>query len=636
MSTSEHAATRSGKPAPTALKPRPSTRGACDRCRGQKLRCLRDEQNQDDSQAPCTRCFKAGAICCYGIARRAGRPSASHRSQAQAPFSPQLRRGTRSGNPMVNGLHSNDTTLITGGRDHIDLFEQETNGQPDRRLSRGQAGGVISHEDSDCTVDQGSEAENYSRGRASLNGGSNALHCTASDLLRSYFNGSLNWPGEELSLLGNQEAGKTDGLEQFGPLTGWTFDSDQAQAMDLPMQTSFPIPAIETPKNTNVDAYPTSPQAPPDTIPMSKAFGDAMDVDVLSDPFDPRKAIDDAFLPEQNQEPSRSKNRSVTSLNSETTPISEAQHKRMRDLSELAMDLYAQLAAHNPNRHSQPAPNSQTFQDRLVGSVLKSSSTFLALLKSFYPSVTRPTSSSSSSLQRFSNPPRTASSTNQNTSPSNCSYSGTDGASPSASALYEQDDSIRDNDWRYSAPNEGVGSGRLSDPPQPTDVTTVLQLLTCYLRIVQLHSIMHSRFHDYLVAYITLPTSQPFSSSLDREPHHLVVAVPPVLPGLQVGGVSLDPWGTLQVKFLLQISMHVLGEIELALGLPDEYVLIGKRKSERSDSRGGGVGLLEASVSGGFVKRVMEEGECRGQRVEVVRERLAELRSVLRGAVGGE
>ena len=609
-----YSACSSSEPAPMASNPRPSTRGACDRCRGQKLRCLRDEQSPDDLQAPCVRCFKAGATCYYGVARRAGRPSASQSAPTPAPFPQQQRSGPRGGKSMANGVPANETDLIPSNQDNVNCFDHEAHTKRDSQINSSQSSGGLSQEESEYT----------------------------SDLLRSYFNGNLTWPDEELALLGNQDSGRTHGLEQLGPLDNWPLNPDQAQAMQVQMQPVFPLSAFENPKDTGVNNYQTSPQPLQDTSPMSKAFQETMDVDYLgcgaqNRSFGSRNFIDHASLPEQSQERTRSKNGLNSSLNSETIPTTEAQHKRMRELSELAVDLYAQLGAHNPNRRGQPVPNSQAFQDRLVGSVLRSSNTFLALMKSFYPSVARPTSSSSSSSHPFPNPPSAASSsTNQNNSPCSSSYIDTDGASPSASALYERDDSIMDNDPRYSAPNDGSRGSGFSEPPQPTDVTTVLQLLTCYLRIVQLHSIMHNHFHDYLVAYITLPKSQSSSpsSSLNRQPHPLPVAVPPVFSGLQIGCVSLDPWGTFQVRFLLQISMHVLGEIELALGLPEEYVLIGKGKSGRSDSMGGCVGLLEASVSGGFVERVMKEGEWRGQRVEVVRQRLRELRSVLRGAVG--
>ena len=46
-------------------------RSACDRCRGQKLRCTRDV----DTQASCNRCERVGAQCIVGLLPRMGRPA---------------------------------------------------------------------------------------------------------------------------------------------------------------------------------------------------------------------------------------------------------------------------------------------------------------------------------------------------------------------------------------------------------------------------------------------------------------------------------------------------------------------------------------------------------------------------------
>lgn len=46
-------------------------RSACDRCRGQKLRCTRDI----DTQASCNRCERVGARCIVGLLPRMGRPA---------------------------------------------------------------------------------------------------------------------------------------------------------------------------------------------------------------------------------------------------------------------------------------------------------------------------------------------------------------------------------------------------------------------------------------------------------------------------------------------------------------------------------------------------------------------------------
>lgn len=57
---------------------RVSKRGACDRCRRQKLRCQPGGQRQNAATATCARCQRAGIACNFGIAKRSGRPSTSN------------------------------------------------------------------------------------------------------------------------------------------------------------------------------------------------------------------------------------------------------------------------------------------------------------------------------------------------------------------------------------------------------------------------------------------------------------------------------------------------------------------------------------------------------------------------------
>ena len=68
---------------PFMANSRNSKRGACDRCRGQKLRCQPGGQSQDGATATCARCQRAGTACSYGIGKRPGRPSASSAAGAQ-------------------------------------------------------------------------------------------------------------------------------------------------------------------------------------------------------------------------------------------------------------------------------------------------------------------------------------------------------------------------------------------------------------------------------------------------------------------------------------------------------------------------------------------------------------------------
>ncbi|KAL9609529.1 MAG: hypothetical protein Q9167_005708 [Letrouitia subvulpina] len=60
-------------------------RSACERCRGQKLRCTRNHS----SQASCNRCERAGAQCIVGPALRIGRPTRLDPSSSSQSANPQ-------------------------------------------------------------------------------------------------------------------------------------------------------------------------------------------------------------------------------------------------------------------------------------------------------------------------------------------------------------------------------------------------------------------------------------------------------------------------------------------------------------------------------------------------------------------
>ena len=233
----------------------------------------------------------------------------------------------------------------------------------------------------------------------------------------------------------------------------------------------------------------------------------------------------------------------------------ESKHRRIQALSELAMDLYRQLRVVR-DTGKQTGPGT-TFQHQLVGSVLKSSNTFVTLL-SYFPE--------------------------------------SNALSPLSPAESRENTSSSSLDASKDEPNSESG---------PADLTTVLQLLACYMRLIHLHSVMHSHFLEYLLNF----------SQTDQND------IPPVFPGMQVDGVSLDSFGTFQVMFVLQASLRVLGDVEIMLGLPEDC-RIGKRKS-------GVKGVLGASVSAGFINAVMREEAWREKKLLCVRKRLESLWKVL-------
>ena len=54
-------------------------KAACDRCRGQKLRCI-----WDPKEPQCRRCTRADAVCTVPLPRPMGRPPRRHRSASSS------------------------------------------------------------------------------------------------------------------------------------------------------------------------------------------------------------------------------------------------------------------------------------------------------------------------------------------------------------------------------------------------------------------------------------------------------------------------------------------------------------------------------------------------------------------------
>ncbi|MCJ1459370.1 hypothetical protein MMC28_009747 [Mycoblastus sanguinarius] len=266
----------------------------------------------------------------------------------------------------------------------------------------------------------------------------------------------------------------------------------------------------------------------------------------------------------------------------------DLQLRRMQELSVLAMTCYSQVMEFASRDEANPL--ALNMPNNLAGKVLESSVKFLGLLTSLYPP--RPPSPI-----RTSHP----SSSDEETS-----------------TLEASDDNIRtthdrsqgSHQLKPSSSTYNCNSDDLS--PQPVDMTEVFALLTCYLRILHLHSLLYSRFSDYLTTLFQKGAP-----------------LPPVFPGMQAGGVSLDDFGKLQVKFLIHISTHVLGEIEMALGLPDGYRISKKRMSQ---------GILDGSTSMAFIELAMKEKSKTGLGIErdkfrSIRTNLGNLRQLLKGTI---
>ena len=110
-------------------------RSACDRCRGQKLRCTRNY----DTQASCNRCERVGAQCIVGLLPRMGRPVRLDTSTegprarldiADAPTAP-----TESHSQPSNGLNDLYSTFAPENQHQADSVHQSCIGTYEMPIS---------------------------------------------------------------------------------------------------------------------------------------------------------------------------------------------------------------------------------------------------------------------------------------------------------------------------------------------------------------------------------------------------------------------------------------------------------------------------------------------------------------------
>ena len=408
-----------------------------------------------------------------------------------------------------------------------------------------------------------------------------------------------SWFHETLSPLRRSDAAATAALDQFDPSYGWPLEND--------LSIQIPKPASGEGNNQILDGSVDAFEAQTNSA-HSFTFdspNEAMDFDYTNStsPLARSQSMKTSNASHtevgDSETGTRQAYRETSSIDIPATPQGflerhggddnerlERKHRRIQELSELAMDLYRQLrlVRDAEKQTSSPGATATTFQHHLVGSVLKSSKTFVTLL-SYFPESNAPSS-----------PALSPAATRENLA---SSPSEREGSSPLAPSTDDQD--------LFMSKDEIPPSG--SSDSGPADLTTVLQLLACYMRLIHLHSVMHSHFLEYLLNFLPPRIDQ------SNDP------IPPVFPGMQVDGVSLDSFGTFQVMFVLQASLRVLGDVEIMLGLPEEC-RIGKRKS-------GVKGVLGASVSARFVKAVMREEAWREKKLLCVRKRLETLWKVL-------
>ena len=192
-------------------------------------------------------------------------------------------------------------------------------------------------------------------------------------------------------------------------------------------------------------------------------------------------------------------------------------------------------------------------------------------------------------------------------------------------------------------------------PHASFDMAATMLMLATYVRLAQLHHTLYAHIQSLLTssdtqtplvtpnsfAHVTpTPSEQSFSLNVastrtatnwttpsSRSP------TPVVFPHLQIGEVSLAVYSRFQLKFILQICVHRLGDVEILLGLPAECCVSGLKGSQRHgrpDSEDGGI--LHRNTGGKtlLVQTVMMEAKGT---IKGIRRILAGLTEELRSSI---
>ena len=606
-------------------------RAACDRCRGQKLRCIREDQNGE-----CIRCTTAGTTCRFSRSMRIGRPPNISNTASPTERRGKQKPGQGEPKPKVSN---------PGGKANDHLGSESVTRSPS--MSLGDGNGEID------------TARRYSSTEELVFGPSNSLSMHDSNALSAY-------PGSTGGMASFYAGEDLVDLEEFGSDFDWSFPQIPTLSKDIPIPASSSVGSNQRAPHAGLGQNEMLRNELQISESSSRIDGTTTLFDPASNNLDSQvgTAGDTRGMEEDSidfnmgewDESDVGGKRPFEDTNSMPS-VNEAQHRRMQDISELSMSLYSLIMTVDQQHRSQsdtqttPLSLANNLQDSFVGSVLNYSKAFLRILRSFHPStspswLTRP-------LTQYS--ALSSSDSDASASDSASVFGDVTRTFNAHKRRSRQDSSLRSH--CSVASRSAFSSSNGSDShsrPNSTDMTTVFQLLTCYIRIIHVHSILYARILDHLLTFLpahshnrnrhksAAPQQQQQQQQKPQEQQP-----PPLFPGMQVDGVPLDDFSVFQIKLMLQINTHVLGEIEMALGLPDGF-----RISARTP---GTTGVLETSVSVQFIEAMMREIETtmlastggrdgyrrtpvlgfgvEKDRISLIRENLVRLRKLLKGTI---
>ena len=561
-------------------------RFACDRCRGQKLRCLRDDVNQDS----CKRCCRAKVVCVSSSPLRMGRPARAAESTAAGRRSGGRKQEKQVSLPSAEEAAASSSTVVgenTSWTDPdalllaIDMEEAATN--PKKRLRNGSnriaqaRGGAQSLQTQSperaCTVttvprasmplDSPLYATTYTAPEIPMSGGQYVATVSEDHIVEMATPLSNTFEFDRLIFSEDVEFGSGKSVDEtFGSIMlSSTSDRDSTR-----VSTTTPAAIDNHYKFPSEIANHDDPCSPP-RYPQIRLASQQRDSDAHTSleyqvrHGDPHQPMGDANKDVQH------KNHDTFFTSPEKDPWADG----IQQLSELNLNLYQQLKrvntlswadAFSTSSDSKTYTGSQAPNSCLpIGDILSSSQKFADVLRYFLPS--SPSNNSITSFYSLASSPSTSSTSEVLTDAANlrpnhrtnqCTYI------PSTTSLQNQNSS---NDLDFIGPSA-----------QP-DTPTALSIITCYIRLTRIYSTIFSYIHKTLLA---APSDG--------------ASLPSVLPDLGVSGFSLRSYRSLQIIIFVEVSVFLLDRIEEALGLPDKY-----RLKERGDKAQSGSCIFGESSS---------------------------------------
>ena len=288
--------------------------------------------------------------------------------------------------------------------------------------------------------------------------------------------------------------------------------------------------------------------------------------------------------------------------------------ERLSELNATLNRLVGSYSCEIPGSGGSPAAHGL---EEVAAGVLESSSNFLDLLAALHPLVSPQigTATMQTPVMQPSNRDANFPTTSSYPSPSSMKSS----ASPRYTGIILKG-SFSNSERRSPCPStmredETVKKGRLP----MLDTAAKLQLLICYIRSTNLHFTLYEIIRHRLL----MPDQRPHGNtglSLER--------LSPLRPLLQMGGISIASSGRFQLKILLQIAVHGLGQIEMALGLPQAF-----RVSRIEACEGVNEGILGSSGDAQLLQTVMRGTSADQNQVQAIRSVLGELKPELSGSI---